>query len=108
MSKTLFASSAVVTTVHTRVCAHSGNWKNGWVQQVRVQNSLLFTEARRLVEIATPNVVENTYAAVAAAPKTIDKSVPVNPELTWHLNDAKYKKVSDIEQTEICFKNATT
>ena len=59
------------------------------VQQVRVQNWLSFPEARKLVETAAPKVVGKTYAAVAAAPKPITKSVAVNTELTQHSDDAK-------------------
>ena len=45
-------------------------------------------------------MVGKTYAAVAAAPKPITKSVAVNTELTWHSDDAKYRKLSDIAKTD--------
>ena len=85
-------------------CAYSREcpqWKlEKQVQQGRVQNRLSFPEARKLVETATPKVVGNTYAAVAAAPKPITKSVAVNTEFTWHSDDAKYRKLSDKETTD--------
>ena len=45
-------------------------------------------------------MVGKTYAAVAAAPKPITKRVAVNTELTWHSDDAKYRKLSDIAKTD--------
>ena len=69
------------------------------VQQVMVQNKLSFIEARKLVEMATPTVVDKSYAAAAAAPKRATKSVAVNTELTWPV-DSKYKTLSDIEKAE--------
>ena len=85
-------------------CAYSREcprWKlEKQVQQVQVQNRLSFPEARKLVETAAPKVVGKTYAAVAAAPKPITKSVAVNTELTWHSDDAKYRKLSDIAKTD--------
>ena len=57
-----------------------------------VQNKLSFIEARNLVEMATPTVVEKSYAAAAAAPKRATKSVAVNTELTWPVDDSKYQK----------------
>ena len=57
-----------------------------------MQNKLSFIEARNLVEMATPTVVEKSYAAAAAAPKRATKSVAVNTELTWPVDDSKYKK----------------
>ena len=87
VSTTLLASTARVITVHTRESVHSGNWKN----------RLSFPEARKL---AAPKVVGKTYAAVAAAPKPITKRVAVNTELTWHSDDAKYRKLSDIAKTD--------
>ena len=85
--------------MHTRESAHSVNWEKQ-VQQVRVQNRLSFPEARKLTETAAPKLVGRTYAAVAAAPKPITKSVAVNTELTWHSDDAKYRKLSDIAKTD--------
>ena len=41
-----------------------------------------------------------TYAAVAAVPKPIAKGVAVNTELTWHCEDVKQRKLSDIAKTE--------
>ena len=72
-------------------CAYSREcpqWKlkTKLVQQVRVQNRVSFTEARTLVEMATPAVVGKSYAAVAA-PKLSTKSVAVNTELTWHFDE---------------------
>ena len=45
-------------------------------------------------------MVGRTYAAVPAAPKPITKRVAVNTELTWHSDDAKYRKLSDITKTD--------
>ena len=67
------------------------------VQQVSLHNRLSCPEARRLVEMATPAVSDKSYAA-AAAPKLATKSVAINTELSWHLNEAKYKTLSDIEK----------
>ena len=53
-----------------------------------------------MVVTATPKVVGNTYAAVAADPKPITKSDAVNTELTWYSDDAKYRKLSDIAKTK--------
>ena len=93
VSTTLFASTA-----YSRECPQ---WKlEKQVQQVRVQNRLSFPEARKLVETAAPKVVGKTYAAVAAAPKPITKSFAVNTDLTWHSDDAKYRKLSDIAKTD--------
>ena len=64
-----------------------------------MQNKLSFIEARKLVEMATPTVVDKSYAAAAAAPKRATKSVAVNTELTWPV-DSKYKKLYDIEKAE--------
>ena len=84
--------------MHTRECPR---WKlEKWVQQILVQNKLSFIEARKLVEMATPTVVDKSYAAAAAAPKRATKSVAVNTELTWPVDDSKYKKLSDIEKVE--------
>ena len=47
-----------------------------------MQNTLSFIEARKLVEMATPKVVDKSYAAAADAPKRATKSVAVNTELT--------------------------
>ncbi|XP_041347341.1 uncharacterized protein LOC121367293 [Gigantopelta aegis] len=84
-------------------CAYSREcprWKlEKRVQQVKVQNKLSFTDARRLVETATPTVGDKSYAAAAAA-KVATKSVAVNTDLTWHCDEAKYKKLSDIEKTQ--------
>ncbi|XP_041369839.1 uncharacterized protein LOC121383807 [Gigantopelta aegis] len=84
-------------------CAYSREcprWKlEKRVQQVKVQNKLSFTDARRLVETATPTVGDKSYAAAAAA-KVATKSVAVNTNLTWHYDEAKYKKLSDIEKTQ--------
>ena len=63
-------------------------------------NRLSFPEARKLVETAAPKVVGKTYAAVAATPKPITKSIAVNTELTWHSDDAKYRKLSDMAKTD--------
>ena len=49
---------------------------------------------------SSTKMVGKTYAAVAAAPKPITKSVAVNTELTWHSDDAKYNKLSNISKTE--------
>ena len=57
-----------------------------------MQNKLSFIEARKLVEMATPTVVDKSYAAAAAAPKRATKCVAVNTELTWPVDDSKYKK----------------
>ncbi|XP_041364243.1 protein ecdysoneless homolog [Gigantopelta aegis] len=84
-------------------CAYSREcprWKlEKRVQQVKVQNKLSFTDARRLVESATPTVGDKSYAAAAAA-KVATKSIAVNTDLTWHCDEAKYKKLSDIEKTQ--------
>ena len=64
------------------------------MQQLRVQNRLSFPDARNRVDIAASKVVGKTYVAVATAPKPIAKSVAINIELTWHSDDAKYKKLS--------------
>ena len=48
--------------------------------------------------MAIPTVVDKSYAA--AAPKRTTKSVAVNTELTWPVDDSKYKKLSDIEKAE--------
>ena len=50
--------------------------------------------------MATPTVVDKSYAAAAAAPKRATKSVAVNTELTWPVDDSKYKKLSDIEKVK--------
>ena len=50
--------------------------------------------------MATPTVVDKSYAAAADAPKQATKSVAVNTELTWTVDDSKYKKISDIEKIE--------
>ena len=50
--------------------------------------------------MATPKVVDKSYAAAADAPKQATKSVSVNTELTWPVDDSKYKKLSDIEKVE--------
>ena len=72
-------------------------WKQeNLVQQIRVQNRLSFQEARKLVDTTATKVVGKTYAAVAAAPKPIAKCVAVKTELTWHSDDAKYRKLYDI------------
>ncbi|XP_041374774.1 uncharacterized protein LOC121387651 [Gigantopelta aegis] len=68
------------------------------VQQVKVQKKLSFIDARRLVETATPTVADKSYTAAASA-KVATKSVAVNTDLTWHCDEAKYKKLSDIEKT---------
>ena len=85
-------------------CAYSREcprWKlEKRVQQVMVQNKLSFIESRKLVEMATPTVVDKSYAAAAAAPKRATKSVAVNTELTWPVDDSKYQKLSDIEKAE--------
>ena len=65
-----------------------------------VQNKLSFIEVRKLVEMATPTEVDKSYAAAASAPKRATKSVAVNTELTWPVDDSKYKKLSDIEKVE--------
>ncbi|XP_041377291.1 uncharacterized protein LOC121389706 [Gigantopelta aegis] len=71
-------------------CAYSREcprWKlEKRVQQVKVQNKITFMDARRLVETATPTVAT--------------KSVAVNTDLTWHCDEAKYKKLSDIEKAQ--------
>ena len=69
------------------------------VQQVKVEKRLSFQEARKLVETATPPSVAagKSYAAVAKVPMT---SVSINTELTWPVNETKYKKLSDIEKTQ--------
>ena len=45
-------------------------------------------------------MVGKTYAAVAAAPKPNTKSVAINAELTWHSDEANYRKLSDIAKTD--------
>ena len=65
-----------------------------------MQNKLSFIEVRKLVEMATPTEVDKSYAAAAAAPKRATKSVAVNTELTWPVDDSKYQKLSDIEKVE--------
>ena len=62
------------------------------VEQVRVQNKLSFTEARKLVEMPTPTAVGNSYVVVSA-PKLSTKNVVINTELTWHFDDEKKKIV---------------
>ena len=77
-------------------CAYSREcrqWKlEKRVQQVMVQNMLSFIEARKLVEMVTPTVVDKFYAAAVTAPKRITKSVAINTDLTWPVGDSKYKK----------------
>ena len=62
------------------------------------ENKLSFIEARKLVEMATPTVVDKSYAASAAAPKRTTKSVAINTEPVN--DDSKYKRLSDIEKAE--------
>ena len=65
-----------------------------------MQNKLSFTEARKLVEMATQIVVDKSYTAAAAAPERTIKSVAVNTDLTCSVDERKYKKLSDISKAE--------
>ena len=46
-------------------------------------------------------MVDKSYAATAVVPKLYPKSVVINTKLTWHVDEAKYNKLSNIEKTEI-------
>ena len=48
--------------------------------------------------MVTPTMVDKSYAAAATAPKQVTKSVAINTELTWPVDNSKYKKLSDIKK----------
>ena len=62
---------------------HGSNFKT--VQQVVVQNKLLFTEAKKLVDMAAPTMVDKSCAAV---PKVATKMF-IDTDLTWHVDVSK-------------------
>ena len=72
-----------------------------------VQNKLSFIEARRLVEMATPTVVDKSYAAAAAAPKRATKSVAVNT-VKQHQRAAKKQKETTARESQTVSLEFTT
>ena len=78
---------------YSRECAQ---WKiEKRVQQVKVEKHLSFPEARKLVETANPVAAGKSFAA---AVKVSTRSVATNTDLTWRFDEAKYKKLSDVEK----------
>ncbi|XP_041368572.1 uncharacterized protein LOC121382919 [Gigantopelta aegis] len=78
---------------YSRECAR---WKlEKKVQQVKVEKHLSFPEARKFVETEVSVIVGKSYAA---AVKVSTRSVAINTDLTWRYDEAKYRKLSDVEK----------
>ena len=67
------------------------------VQQVKVVKHLSYPDARKFVETVTPVAAGKSYAA---AVKASTKSIQVQTDLTWPINEIKFKKVSEIEKAK--------
>ena len=58
------------------------------VQQVKVENSMSFTEARKIVEVLRPAATGKTYGAMVKVSTT---SVAIQTDLTWSNGEEKKK-----------------
>ena len=69
-----------------------------YLKNVKTYHKITFYHLQ--TEIAAPTMVDKSYAATAVVPKLYPKSVVINTKLTWHVDEAKYNKLSNIEKTE--------
>ena len=84
--------------VHFAYSRECPRWKTEkQVQQVKVEKHLSFPDARKLVEATSPVTAGKSYAVAIKVSMT---SVSIQTDLTWPINEDKFRKISDIEKAQ--------